>query len=142
MVKYKRNSDRKFLIFTQNERNCWFRLQTECAWSQKTCKPWKHILVTIWMPQGCLIRWLFWLMRYQVSVRKWKTLFLALLHLLRIATFFLTLVKFCNLCTCCQLQLLLQSVLFHLFVFWKCTCERPWVRKVWITYRPNDFVCS
>jgi len=43
------------VIFMHNARNCRFRLQAEGASSQKTWKPWKSLLVTIWMPQGCLI---------------------------------------------------------------------------------------
>jgi len=45
-----------------------------------------------------------------------KTQFLALLHIFRIATFLSKLGNFCNICMCCQLQLLLESALFHLFV--------------------------
>jgi len=66
------------------------------AWAQKTWKPWKSILVTMRMLQGFLLSWLFWVMQYQVSVRKWKTYFQALLHLRRIATLFLKFIG--NLC--------------------------------------------
>jgi len=76
MAKYKRDLTRKILNFMQNKQGL-----ADCgckhAWAQKTWKPWKTIMVTIWMLQGFLFSWLFWVMKYEVAVWKWKTCTLA-----------------------------------------------------------------
>ena len=96
-----------------------------CKHDRRKWKPWKSILVTIWMPQAKLIGWLFWVMRYQCECENEKRSFCHPCIYFESQHFF-KFWDFWKLCTFCHLQLLLQSPLFHLFVVWKCTLVVLW----------------